>query len=311
MSKIFDTLSKSGADIFELIRPIVDGDYEATAHGGTGTGTAKKPASARAQIPNGAAATGESALAQVRTLDPHVPEPSPLLPFESGQWRASEQYRVLRTKIGQHPKQPRLIVMSSPAPGDGKSVSAINLAATLSLRSEGKVLLIDADFRKSAIHAQLGLPATPGLAEVLRGDCSAEEALVRIHGFPNLYILCAGAPPANPVELLDSSPWPALCARLRGLFRYVVVDSPPVAAVADFDLIQACCDGVVLVVRPDHTNRPLLRKSLEIVAKPKFLGVLLNCVPEWFLTKGSNTDYYYSSKGKAPRKVAATEPQAR
>ena len=311
MSKIFDTLSKGGADIFDLIRPIVDGNHAAPAHGGMGTGTAKTATPARAQIPNGAAAAGESALAQVRTLSLHVPESSPLLPFDGGQWRASEQYRVLRTKIGQHPKQPRLIVMSSPAPGDGKSVSAINLAATLSLRSEGRVLLVDADFRKSAIHAQLGLPATPGLAEVLRGDCSPEEALVRIHGFPNLYILCAGAPPVNPVELLDSSPWPALCARLRGLFRYVVVDSPPVAAVADFDLIQASCDGVVLVLRPDHTNRPLLRRSLEIVAKPKFLGVLLNCVPEWFLARNSSIDYYYSSKGGAPRKVDATEPQAR
>jgi len=311
VSKIYDTLNKGRGDIFELIRPLVDGDVAAATHGGTGTGTAEKPAAARAQIPNGAVATGESAFAPVRTLGLHVPAPSPLLPFEGGQWRASEQYRVLRTKIGQHPKRPRLIAMSSPAPGDGKSVSAINLAATLSLRSEGRVLLLDADFRRSAIHAQLGLPATPGLAEVLRGDCSPEEALVNIREYPNLYVLCAGAPPVNPVELLDSSPWPALCARLRGLFRYVVVDSPPVAAVADFDLIQASCDGVVLVLRPDHTNRPLLRRSLAIVAKPKFLGVLLNCVPEWFLTKGSSADYYYPSKGSAPRKVEATGLQAR
>jgi capsular exopolysaccharide synthesis family protein len=304
-------LNKGKADIFEMIRPLVEGGGEAAAPGGAGAEPIQRSAPARAQTPNGAAAAEEPLFAEVRTLALHVPAPSPLFPFDANQWRASEQYRVLRTKIGQHPKQPRLIVVSSPAPGDGKSVSAINLAATLSLKSEGRALLLDADFRKSAIHPQLGLPATPGLAEVLRGDCSAEEALVNTREFPNLYVMCAGNPPMNPVELLDSSPWPALCAKLRGLFRYVVVDSPPVAAVADFDLIQAPCDGVILVLRPDHTNRPLLRKSLEIVPKPKLLGVLLNCVPEWSLAKDSSADYYYYSKGSGPRKVEATGPQAR
>jgi len=311
VSRVFETLKKGTPDIFELIRPLVDGGDEAPARGGAGTEAPARPAAARAQVPDGTSGTGESSLAQVRTLGLHIPAPSPLLPFEEGQWRASEQYRILRTKIGQHPKQPRLIVISSPAPGDGKSVSAINLAAALSLKSEARVLLLDADFRRSAVHGQLGLPETPGLAEVLRGDCTPEEAMVHAREFPNLYVLCAGTPPANPVELLDSSPWPALCAKLRGLFRYVVVDSPPVAAVADFDLIQAPCDGVVLVIRPDYTKRPLLSKSLEIVPKPKLLGVLLNCVPEWFLAKDSSADYYYYSKGGGPRKVEGTGPQAR
>ena len=75
-------------------------------------------------------------------------QPRPLLPFEEeGQWRPSEQYRILRTKISQHPKQPRLIAVSSPASGDGKSVTAINTAGALSLKSEGRVAPLDADFR--------------------------------------------------------------------------------------------------------------------------------------------------------------------
>src|ERR1700722_19207109 len=112
------------------------------------------------------------ALAAFRTLNLLIPAPSPLLPFEDGQWRPSEQYRILRTKINQHPKQPHLIVVSSPAPGDGKSVTAINTAAALSLKKEGGVLLLDADLRKSAIHVQLGLPESPGLADVLKGACT-------------------------------------------------------------------------------------------------------------------------------------------
>jgi len=63
--------------------------------------------------------------------------------------------------------------------------------------------------------------------------------------------------------------------------RYVIVDSPPVAAVADYALIQDVCDGVILVVRPDWTDRDLCRQSLDLVPKAKFLGVLLNCVPDW------------------------------
>jgi capsular exopolysaccharide synthesis family protein len=237
-------------------------------------------------------------LAAIRTLSLRLPAPSPLLPFEKGQQRPSEQYRILRTKIGQHPKQPHLIVVSSPAPGDGKSVSAINIAGALSMKTEGQVLLLDADLRKSAIHVQLGLPESPGLTDVLRGACTLEEALVHIPEFPNLFVMSAGTPAGNPVELLDSPAWPGLCARLRGLFRYVVLDSPPAGAVADYDLIQAVCDGVILVVRPDHTNRLLCQKSLENVPKAKFLGVLLNCVPDWSPARRTGADYYYYSSAK-------------
>src|SRR5262249_2151403 len=162
----------------------------------------------------------------VRTRSLRLPAPSPLLPFEDGHWRSSEQYRILRTKISQHPQQPRVIVVSSPAPGDGKSVTAINTAGTLSLKSEGQVLLLDADLRKSAIHTQLGLPEGPGLVDVIRGTVKLEEALVRVQEFPNLYVMSAGAPSDNPVELLDSAQWRGLCDSLRGLFRYVIVDSP-------------------------------------------------------------------------------------
>jgi len=156
-------------------------------------------------------------------------------------------------------------------------------------------LLVDADLRKSAIHVQLGLPESPGLADVLKGACTLEAATMHIQEFPNLFVMSAGTPVGNPVELLDSAPWKELSARLRGLFRYVVLDSPPVGAVADYDLIQAVCDGVILVIRPDHTDRVLCQKSLETVPKAKFLGVLLNCVPDWSPGQRAGADYYYYS----------------
>jgi Mrp family chromosome partitioning ATPase len=99
------------------------------------------------------------------------------------------------------------------------------------------------------------------------------------------------------------------------MFRYVVIDSPPVAAVADFDLIQAPCDGVIMVVRPDHTSRPLLQRSLGIITKAKLIGVLLNCVPKSSLGKDTSANYYYYSKGRyskdsVPRKTDPPGPEA-
>lgn len=290
MSKIFDMLSKSRGEIVDAIRPMVE------AQPGRGSqvpaDTVKEPGS----LPKTQASA--EPFGAIRTLGFRLPAPSPLLPFEEGQWRPSEQYRILRTKISQHPKQPHLIVVSSPAPGDGKSVSAINTAGAVSLKSEGQVLLVDADLRKSAIHVQLGLPESPGLAEVLKGTCTLEEALVHARDFPNLFVLSAGSAVDNPVELLDSAAWQALCAKLRSLFRYVVLDSPPVGAVADYDLIQAVCDGVILVVRPDHTDRRLCQKALDNIPKAKFMGILLNCVPDWKPGRHAGADYYYYSSEK-------------
>lgn len=288
-----------------MVRPVVEVEGGPIPQNGAGikadTGT---------QVATQALAEAPPAIppfsAQVRTLGLRVAARSPLLPFEVGQWRASEQYRILRTKIVHHPKQPRMIVISSPAPGDGKSVSAINTAASLSLKSEAQVLLLDADFRKSALHTLLGLPQAPGLAEVLRGACTPEEAVVRTRELPNLFVLTAGTTPANPAELLDSSAWRALSSQLRSLFRYVILDSPPVGAVADYELIQAVCDGVVLVVRPDHTNRKLWQASLEAVPQARFLGVLLNCVPEWSLARHVGSDYYYYSGERDGRANGAT-----
>jgi capsular exopolysaccharide synthesis family protein len=189
---------------------------------------------------------------------------------------------------------PRVIVISSAGAGDGKSVTAINVAGALALKSE-RVLLMDADFRRSSIHGHLGLPDSPGLAEVLTEACTLEEALVRMEQFQTLFVLAAGAAKSNPAELLDNPTWPSLIARVRELFDYVIVDSPPMSAVADYDLIQAPCDGLLLVARPDHTSRRLCLKALEDARQDKLIGVLLNCVDKWFMTKYQSTDYYYYS----------------
>ena len=158
MSKLFDIMYSGKGEIADLFRPLVGAETSPPQPAAARTNGDKPVPTPAADQPR-AEAPGRSSLAgKVRTLSLRIPAPSPLLPFEQGQWRPSEQYRILRTKIVQHAAQPRMIVISSPASGDGKSVSAINTAAALSLKVEARVLLVDADFRKSSVHAVLGLP---------------------------------------------------------------------------------------------------------------------------------------------------------
>jgi capsular exopolysaccharide synthesis family protein len=228
-----------------------------------------------------------------RVLRLEVPELSPVLPFDDTNFRASEQYRIIRTRIIQHESDPRVIVVSSPGTRDGKSLTALNLAGALSLKATARVLLIDTDFRRPSIHIQIGFPESPGLADVFEGKCRLEEAIIRTVQFPSLHVLTAGERRANPAELLDSPQWDALCARFREMFEYVILDSPPMAAVADYDLIQAVCDGVIVVVRPDHTNRKACFELIDKVPKNKLLGVLMNCVPEWLPSRANSYEPYY------------------
>ena len=236
---------------------------------------------------------------RIRRLPLVVASSEPLLPFENQEEPAAEQYRIARTKLAHHPKNPRMIVISSASSGDGKTFTAINLAGVLSLKGDSRVLLLDGDFRRSSMHSRLGLPSGPGLAEVIAGECAFEDAVIQADQFPNLYILVRGdAKTINPSELLDSPGWRMLCKRAREEFEYIIVDSPPVAAVADFELIQVAADGTILVVRPEHTKRSACLQAIDTIPKDKFLGVMLNCAEDWFLSKHSSYGYGYGYSDK-------------
>lgn len=237
----------------------------------------------------------DRSLSTVRVLPLQIPFSAPVLPFDGklNSGPVSERYRIIRTKILQHPRRPRMIVVSSPGPGDGKSITAVNLAGALSLKANAKVLLLDADFRRGTIHEKTGLPQTPGLAGLLEGRATLEEALIHTRQFPSLFVLPNGARTANPAELLSSTQWHAFCQRVREEFAYIIVDSPPIAAVTDYDLIQDTCEGVILVARPDHTKRQACFKAMEAIPKDKLIGVIVNCVEDWFVTKAVHYDSYY------------------
>jgi len=281
MGKIFEALDRTG-----LTEEVFQGMLE------TPTQPAAAPAPAAPETAPDSTDRASSALV-FRSVSLRVPGGSPVLPFEDGN-HASEQYRILRTKIIQHVGQPRAIVVSSSCAGDGKSVTALNLAGALSLKGTASVLLVDGDLRRPSIWRQLGVEETPGLADVLAGTAGLEAAILKIEEFGNLHVLPAGKSDHNPTELLDSEIFLSTFAHLKQRFKYIIIDSPPIASVADSDLLTAVADGVIVVIRPDHTNRQTCVKALESIPKNKLLGVVMNRVSEWFLSKSYGyAPYYY------------------
>lgn len=233
---------------------------------------------------------------------------SPIFPFDRGDEIAAEQYRIIRTKILHSAKKPQLIVVSSACSGDGKTVTSINIAASFALKADSHVLLVDSDLRRPRVAEALDIPASPGLAEVLAGEADLETALIRPEQFPNLAILPAGAAGESAAELLDSERWRQFIQQSRTRFELVIFDAPPVAAVADYELIQLVCDAAVLVIRPDHSNRSACLKALEAIPPEKMLGVVLNCVEDWWLWKAPVYGYgYYQRPVSEDRTVPRLE----
>jgi capsular exopolysaccharide synthesis family protein len=190
-------------------------------------------------------------------------------------------------------RTPFQLVITSPSIGDGKTLTAVNLATALALRSEDRTLLIDADLRRAGVHKMLQVPNEPGLADVLRGTCRLDEAIFAVDKLPGLHVLPAGEPCGNPTELLDSEPWRDLAETVRQRFAHTIVDCPPVEVVADYDLIAAVCNSAILVLRPDHSDRTLSLRAIEKL-KPKLTGVIINAAPEWFLWRQPvHHGYYY------------------
>jgi polysaccharide biosynthesis transport protein len=153
------------------------------------------------------------------------------------------------------------------------------------------VLLVDADLRRPRVHECLRISGTPGLAQVLSGALPATDAMVRFEELPALHVLPSGGPAEDPTELLDSAAARELFALLRQRFELVLVDSPPIGPLADYEELSMLCDATLLVARPDTTSRALLYESIQKVGR-RLMGVVLNGVEDWFLWTQYKPEYY-------------------
>jgi capsular exopolysaccharide synthesis family protein len=215
----------------------------------------------------------------------------------------AEAYRTIRTAVllSSADSPPQVILFTSGAAGEGKTVTAVNQAMTL-VQSGARVVLVDADIRKPRLHSLFRVANGQGLSTLLAGQSELEAVLhavaltngngaQRLAGAGELFVIPSGPMPPNPAELLSGRTMRETLARLRERFDFVVLDSPPVLPVTDAVLLSTLADGVVLVVRAQDTPTDVARKSCERLryARAKILGVVLNDVD---LTGGDYGGYY-------------------
>jgi capsular exopolysaccharide synthesis family protein len=190
---------------------------------------------------------------------------------------ASEQYRSLRTRIAMsengHPL--RVIMVTSPSKGDGKTLTAANLALTMSQEFQRRVLVVDADLRKPQVHSAFGIPQEPGLSEVLCGEADLDDVLVHLADY-RLSILPAGRLPQQPAEFLGSFAMRRTLDTLRGRFDRILLDMPPATPLADASILSPIVDGVLLIVRAGITPKPAIERALTGFDASKLLGLVLN-----------------------------------
>jgi capsular exopolysaccharide synthesis family protein len=231
--------------------------------------TLKSPDDIRKHL--GAPLLGVIAENQAKSPGPVLLGPRPMGAFAEG-------YRVVRTSLNYCWPEAgsRVLAVTSTAPGEGKTLTSANLALTLA-SGDGRVLLIDADLRKSQSHILLNAQRRPGLSDVLVGQAKPSEAVQAIKG-TNLSFLAAGTRTPSPADLMTSPALEGLLGGLRGLYNWIIIDTPPVAAVADTLIITRATDGVLVVVGAEMVPRGGVRQTLERVAETgaRILGVVLN-----------------------------------
>jgi capsular exopolysaccharide synthesis family protein len=194
----------------------------------------------------------------------------------------SEGVRNLRAAImlSRPAEPPRVLLVASPSPGEGKTTVAVNLAIALAQR--GKTCLIDGDLRQAAVTQKFTGPH--GLTDVLAGSALLESVLQDIPDVENLMLLPVGSATQNPGELVASGPMGAILSAVRQRFQYVVIDSSPLIPFADGRTMATLTDGVVLVGRWGSTTREALIRSVEILSEvhAPVLGIVFNGIGDGF-----------------------------
>ncbi len=190
---------------------------------------------------------------------------------------ALEAYRGLRTKLMRLQSESglRSLAITSSLPNEGKTLTAMNLALCYSQLPDQRVLVIDADLRTKGFTQLLGQPGRAGLAEVLADQMSPDAAVLATN-HSNLFVLTAGSIAKPPAEHFTGTRWADLLGWCSETFKVVIVDTPPVRPMTDFDLISTACDGIVMVVRAHRTGREVLEKTASALDAKKFLGVVIN-----------------------------------
>ncbi len=236
-------------------------------------------------------ALGLSTLSAVPKVDT-ISEGNEIVALSGAQSSAAEAYRVLRTNLqfADVDRPIRLLQVTSPAPSEGKSTTAANLAVALA-QAGRRVIIVDGDLHRPRIHRIFKVPNNMGLTTALLQDFPSPESLLQSTSVPGLRVLTSGPLPPNPAELLGAEKTRDFLARLTEYADVLVIDSPPVLIVSDAAVLASQSDGVVLVVQAGSTRRHDAQRAVEALRSVNghLLGVILNRVP----TRGSGYYYYH------------------
>ncbi|MBV7301762.1 polysaccharide biosynthesis tyrosine autokinase [Corynebacterium sp. TAE3-ERU2] len=246
-------------------------------------------------------------LPQLGTIpeDKHISE-NKQIDFSGGFSRTAESFRTLRTNLQfcAIDSNPRIIQITSALAGSGKSITALNLAASLAEQGE-KVCLIEGDLRRPRLTEYMEIDAPVGLTNVLRREMDLEDAL--IDDASGVTLLASGPIPPNPAEIIGSNAMSELLQQLKDTYDYVIVDSAPVLPVTDAALLARIVDGTVMIARWNTTTRDNLTSSIDALEKvnAQLLGVVLSRTVE----SGRKSDYnhYYDRVDEAKNTEESSE----
>jgi receptor protein-tyrosine kinase len=254
----------------------------------------------------------EAAIANARRMEFHPLSDALLVNPNKPREAPAEEFRTLRTRLNHlQTVQPlHTLVVTSPSPAEGKSFTAANLALTQAQLADKRILLADFDFRRPTVDKTFQVPISPGITNYLQGQASLTDIMMRI-GNSNLYVLAAGDPVPNPLELLNLKECSALIAGLRDHFDWVILDSPPLLFAADGNLLATRCDGTMLVVRIGTTTYDSVARAVQSLCENNVLGIVVNGARrgELYSKYTYYHDYYYHGSDGEPREEALPQPE--
>jgi capsular exopolysaccharide synthesis family protein len=206
---------------------------------------------------------------------------------------AAEAIRLLAVRLRDLRRHRTLkkVVITSTVPREGKSTISSNLACALARRADEKVLIIEGDVRLPVVHKLFGIDQQSGICDLLRGERSLKECVFHLLD-AGVWVMPAGKPATNPLEILQSKKLSIIMDQLAATFDWIVIDSPPVLPLADTSIWMRQADGVLLVTRLGVTDKKQLQKGLEALEPQKVLGALLNG------TQASRYSSYYYGNSK-------------
>jgi len=210
-----------------------------------------------------------------------------------------EQYRRLaaRLLIAQTEHNTKIVMVTSALAGEGKTLTAANLALTLSESYKKSVLLLDADLRQPTLHQVFQIPNVSGLNDGLRSDSGRKLPLIRYT--ENMYILTAGRPDSDPMSVLSGDRLRQVFEEAGSRFDWVIVDTPPVALLTDAHLLASLVDAVLLVVESGRTPLSAIKTAVQSVGRDRVFGVVLNRADASLTYGAYGLNYYYGAAEQA------------